>query len=223
MATQVVEAVVITACMSLIVAGILSYILYRYKKGRRIKKDEVESSFRREHVPRIEFRQHGGRLRGIIVDEEGLDVLYLRKVEPGCFSKVWNNPMMEEMKRMDSREDKPSVSEHVQEIPMLQEQRNRYESKAKIQLPGMRSAPPPPPPRPPSLPPLPSLPKRGSTKTSAAPAPPPPPLGPPKMKLAPPAPPPPPPLPQKGSVKTAPTPTPGRHVNESNQSEYYNI
>lgn len=204
-----------------------------------MKRRERELSFSRDDlrsVPR--FRQEGGRVRGIIVDEEGLDVLYLRKVEAGCFSKVWRNPMMDETKRMDSlsREEKPSVTELIQEIPMLQEQRNWYESEAKKLVPGMRSVPSPPPtpfhvaesipvdqtpppplppPGPPSLPPLPSLPRRGSVRT--APLPPP---GPPKSKPAPP--PPPPPLPQKGSVKTAPAP-PGRDVNESNLILQYSI
>lgn len=201
MATQnrtVVQAIAITATISLIIAGILFYFFYRFKIARRIKKGELESSFRREAVPRIEFRQHGGALKGLIVDEEGLDVLYLRKFEgghlSGCFSKVWYNPMVEEVKRMNGRGEKPSISEPIQEIPLLQEPRNRYESELKKPLPGTElappppppSPPPPPPPRPPPPPPLPSLPQKGNLKPAP---PPPPPPGPPKLKPAPPPPP----------------------------------
>ncbi|KAL3528271.1 hypothetical protein ACH5RR_007593 [Cinchona calisaya] len=128
----VATAVAATAGSTLILAGILFYLLYRLTMARQIEiiRKNQNSSFRRdETTPQVlavtltheEFMQNGGTLRGIIVDENGRDVLYLRKAEGGrftsCFSKVWFNPILdEEEKEMDDRGRKPSS---VQEIPLL--------------------------------------------------------------------------------------------------------
>ena len=84
-------------------------------------------------VSHQEFRELGGTLKGLIVDENGLDVLYLRKLEQrhlmSCFSKVWVNPISmeeeeeedEEEKRIYTRGDKLKNSERIQEIPLLHE------------------------------------------------------------------------------------------------------
>lgn len=189
----VVQAVAITAAISVIAAGIVFYVILRLrmKKGQKL-----ESSFRREAAPRAEFRPHGAALKGLIVDEDGLDVLYLRKLEDGhlsgCFNKVWFNPMMEEVKRMNCREEKPSVSvsEPLQEVPLLQHPINRYEFEAN--KPSPPSPPPTPLQAPPPLPPPPPPP----------PAPPPPPL---PTKPAPPPPPPP-------KLRPAPPPQPGKRL-----------
>ncbi|XP_075503405.1 formin-like protein 8 [Primulina tabacum] len=135
MATKtVVQAVVITAAISLILAGILAYVVYRFMITRRTEKNKMGSSFRREAtigLPSIEFRQHGRALKGVILDEEGLDVLYLRRLEEGhftgCFSKVWCNPLDEEFKRLESRGDKANTCEPIQEVPLLQETRSGYD------------------------------------------------------------------------------------------------
>ncbi|XP_042017107.1 formin-like protein 8 [Salvia splendens] len=170
----IVEVVAITATISVILAGIVFYLIYRLRLARGADGGKRASSFRREFPPPVDLRQRGAALKGVIVDEEGMDVLYLRKLESGCFSKVWYNPMMEEeeVKRMNSRGEKP---EPIQQLPLLQH--------PKIQPP----SPPPTPPRPPPPPPPPPLPPR--------PAPPPPPRPPPKSRPAPPPPhrPPPPP------------------------------
>ncbi|KAA8540879.1 hypothetical protein F0562_024983 [Nyssa sinensis] len=141
-----------------------------------------------------EFGHKGGNLRGLIVDENGLDVLYLRKLEGGqlrsCFSKVWFNPMEEEEeKKIDSRGDKPITNEKIQEIPLLLEPSDTVDlAPAKVaELPPPQPPPPPPPPPPlgsvkqtPQLPPPPPLPPLPIKKTLMAPPPPPsPPLPPP--------------------------------------------
>ncbi|KAL1541552.1 formin-like protein 8 [Salvia divinorum] len=178
-----VEVVAITATISVIVAGIVFYLIYRLRLARGANGGKLASSFRREFpeaAPHVDFRQRA--LKRVIVDEEGMDVLYLRKLESGCFSKVWYNPMMEEeeVKRMNSRGEKP---EPIQQLPLLQH--------PKIQPP----SPPPTPPRPPPPPPLPSR-----------PAPPPPPRPPPKSKPAPPPPPQRPPPPPKSRPPPPPQP-----------------
>ncbi|XP_073145591.1 formin-like protein 8 [Henckelia pumila] len=228
MATKtVVQAVVITATISLILAGILAYFVYRFMKTRRTEKNKMGcSSFRREAttaVPCIEFRQHGRALKGVIVDEEGLDVLYLRRFEEGhfsgCFSKVWCNPLDEELERMESRGDKANnTCEPIQEVPLLQETRSGYNftvtSTIRVSSNGLpvtsdldapgpvskyesitQSPLPPPPARMGPIPPPPT--------ESHAPLPPPPPPPPPPPQLAPPAPP---LLPKKRYLKPPPVP-----------------
>ncbi|GFP97687.1 formin-like protein 8 [Phtheirospermum japonicum] len=181
MATQIVQVVAITATSSLIIAGMLFYLLYRFTLSRRIKRDKLNSSFRREPetgVPRVEFQQHStGAIKGLIVDEEGLDMLYVRKFEggqqfSGCFSKVWYNPLDEEVKRMnDSREEKPNnmSNQPTQEIPLLQEPiRNEYEVEIKKPLSVKQNPLPPPPP--------PSVSEKGDLETTPKVKPAPPPL-----------------------------------------------
>ncbi|KAG6401706.1 hypothetical protein SASPL_138570 [Salvia splendens] len=92
----IVEVVAITATISVILAGIVFYLIYRLRLARGADGGKRASSFRREFPPPVDLRQRGAALKGVIVDEEGMDVLYLRKLESGCFSKVWYNPMMEE-------------------------------------------------------------------------------------------------------------------------------
>ncbi|KAK4437138.1 Formin-like protein 4 [Sesamum alatum] len=202
MATQrktVVQAIAISVAISLIVAGILFYFFYRFMMARRLRA-RLDSSFRREAetaVPRLELKQHGRAIKGVIIDEEGFDVLYVRKIEGGCFSKVWYNPMDEEVKRMDSRGEKPSMSEPIQEIPLLQEPSDEYVPVAKKPLPFTRNPSPksiaPPVEMRGSGPPLPppTLHQLENSMSRTSPPPPPPP------------PPPPRPVPQTGSVKAA--------------------
>lgn len=196
----IVEAIAITATISLILALILCYIFYRFLMIRRLKKAELDSSFRREEasaVPRIEFRQHGRALKGLIVNEEGLDhVLYLRKLEnqnfSGCFSKVWCNPKDEEqVKRINGRDQNP---EPIQEVPLLLEPINGYDEPHHLKKPLSLSAAPP---SPPSPPPTPLYQPDSSLVTRTPPHPPPRPQSPP--------PPPPPPLPllRRGIAKPA--------------------
>ncbi|KAL7098658.1 hypothetical protein ACP275_09G031900 [Erythranthe tilingii] len=217
----IVQAIAITATISLIIAAIVFYILYRFITVRRLKRANLASSFRREEAAeaavhhRLEFRQNGGgAIRGIIVDEQGLDVVYLRRVESRnisrCFSKVWYNNNMdddyddEEVKRVDNGGEKNRISEPIQEIPLLLEQRNvlyddEYQVKKSLPRPesaappplGLRRVPPSPPPTPLHQPP------EISPVNQTPPQPPPPPPPPPRPI---------PTLPQKGNIKPAPPP-----------------
>lgn len=135
----VLKAVIAAVVTTLIIAGILFYFFYRYYIARQRKRNKLNSSFGREvsgSVPHQEFQQSGA-LKGLIVDENGLDVIYLRKFEGrqlgSCFSKVWVNYIdEEEEKRIDSRQEKPVSRDHIQEIPLLQNASNvdGYEKEA---------------------------------------------------------------------------------------------
>lgn len=178
----VVQAMAITAVICMIVAVIVFFIIYRLR-ARKGGKQDRESSFRRElpsAAPRVEFRHRGVAVKGLIVEDEGLDVLYLRKVEggrlsPGCFSKVWYNPMMEDVKRMDCRSEKPSVFEPIQRLPLLREPRKQQEPETKKAAFAEWRSPPSPPPTPfhqapPPPPPPPPLPKRPTPPPPPQPA-----------------------------------------------------
>ncbi|CAL5374784.1 unnamed protein product [Camellia sinensis] len=203
---RIVKAVVATAASTLLVAGIIFLIIYKLAMARHRQRNKLNSSFRREEMvaSHQEYRQQRGTLKGLIVDENGLDVLYLRKVERGqltsCFSRVWINPMEEEEeeeeeKRIDARCDKSKNSEGIQEIPLLREPWNTAalaEVPKPVLLPRWPLLPQPPQPPPP--------PPTGPRKHSPPPPPPPPP--PPLKKV--PTPPPMPPI----SAKRNPAPPP---------------
>nr|XP_027122386.1 formin-like protein 8 [Coffea arabica] len=149
----VATAVAATAASTLLVAGILFYFVYRFTVARQRERDKQHnSSFRREMTPSVavtheEFMQNGGILRGLIVDENGRDVLYLRKAQGGrftsCFSKVWFNPINEEEeKEMDGRELKPSsnsIGSPVPEIPRASSHHHNYHHDA-FDIPGDHQA-----------------------------------------------------------------------------------
>ncbi|XP_052181053.1 formin-like protein 4 [Diospyros lotus] len=237
----VVKAVVATAVSTLVIAGLLFFLFYKLAMARKRRwGDKFESSFRLDQTVSThqEFRQQGGTLKGIIVDEDGLDVLYVRKLEAGqlmnCFSKVWINPMEEEEKRMDARGDKPENSETIPEIPLVQERCYTADlaevtkpatltPSAMISQTETRWPPPPQPPHPP-----PSPPPLGPNKQTPPPLPPPPPPPLPIKKIPPPPPPPPisakrnpgppPPPPGRGSLTSSLRPPPAPRVKTRSNS-----
>ncbi|GFZ07775.1 formin homologue 4 [Actinidia rufa] len=154
---KVVEAVVATAASTLVVAGIL--FLYKLAMARQRWREKFNSS--------------------IIVDENGLDVLYLRNLEQGqllsCFSKIWINPMEEEEeKKVDTRGEKPPNNlDPIQKIPLL------YKSRNTADLPELVKPVPPQPPQPPvglskqSPPQPPATPPPSAKRNPAQPPPPP--------------------------------------------------
>lgn len=120
---KVVKAVVATAAATLVIAGIFFFFFRKFR--RCCKRDEHESSFRREAVVnqgnQDKFKKCGKRVKGWIYEENGRDVLYMRKLEDGqlktTFPKVMFNPSFEqeeEEKRIDntverSRKSKPQA------------------------------------------------------------------------------------------------------------------
>ncbi|CAK9138676.1 unnamed protein product [Ilex paraguariensis] len=218
------KAIAATSAGTVFVAAIFFYFFYRFAMARQRQRNEFRSSFRREEevVTQPPFRQQGSTLRRVVVDENVLDVLYLRKLEDrqlrSCFSKIWFNPMEEEEEeeRVDGRGDKPEKWGPIHEIPLLHDQSYTvdFETQAKT-IPPLKAPPPtaaelqqpglPPPGTQPALrqPPL-VVPHTEKTPVRPPPPPPPPPpqLATPIKQIPPPSPPPPPPPPPP------PTPTP---------------
>ncbi|KAM2978380.1 hypothetical protein FF2_015201 [Malus domestica] len=179
--TILAETIAATAVATLVIAGILFFV-YRLLAARRNTKGKENGSFRREDVAmnREEFRQCGGNVKGLIVDENGVDVIYLKKLEAGQahtnFPKIMFNPSFEDdddeeqEKKVDS---KPSdLINHDQLVkkpfslhpprPLLRKISPKVLEKHALEsLPpptpqpaNGKSAPPlPPPPRPPPPPP----------------------------------------------------------------------
>ncbi|KAI3429977.1 RING-type domain-containing protein [Psidium guajava] len=98
---SIVKAVIGTAFGALVVAAIFFWAFWKFIAARRVKGGTTNTSFRHEDVETDKmFGKLGKNVRGLIVDEGGVDVLYLRKLEEGrhmsCFSKTVFNPSYEE-------------------------------------------------------------------------------------------------------------------------------
>ncbi|KAL8230644.1 hypothetical protein R6Q57_000422 [Mikania cordata] len=149
MAHSTIEVVVLTALTTLILCGICFYFVYRYVVA---KKSRVDSSLKigREDtiVNTREQRQRGGSLKGVLVEENGLEVLYLRKLEDGQLRTCAWNSMEEQEKRADNKNHEPpapapppAVEVTLKTLPPLPPP-----MPPSLQMPSPPTPPPPPPP-----------------------------------------------------------------------------
>ncbi|KAI3785742.1 hypothetical protein L1987_44867 [Smallanthus sonchifolius] len=123
-----------------------------------------------------ELSQRGGTLKGVLVEENGLEVVYLRKLEDGQLRTcVWNS-MEEQEKRVDSRIYEPPPPQAL-EVTLKTPSPSPPSLPPRFQKP---SPPIPPPPSPPSPPPPPPM--RPSLQMPSPPAPPMPPPPPHSLK-----------------------------------------
>ncbi|KAK9278891.1 hypothetical protein L1049_028472 [Liquidambar formosana] len=110
---QIVTTIIPAAAAStLVVAGIFFFFFQRCATARLRRRSKNDSSFRREKdvVVNEESKEIDGTIKGLTVEDEGLDVLYWRKLEAGQlrtgFPKVSTDPNGEE-KRVDPTRDRP--------------------------------------------------------------------------------------------------------------------
>nr|GMD48871.1 formin-like protein 4 [Ipomoea batatas] len=115
---------VIIAAVSSSAAIVVSAAISRRERGSGIAAtnpyDDPYPNGSRDVGDRDEFSRFGGKVKGVIVDEEGLDVLYRRKLESGdakeSFKRqVFNNGEKVEEKRMIRRGSRMPIHE----IPLL--------------------------------------------------------------------------------------------------------
>ncbi|KAM1026047.1 hypothetical protein ACFX13_039739 [Malus domestica] len=87
--TVLTETIAAAAVATLAIAGILLF-LYRFLVARRCTKGKENGSLRRKEVEmnREEFRQCGGNVKGLIVSENGVVVINLRKLEAGQIDAI---------------------------------------------------------------------------------------------------------------------------------------
>ncbi|KVI06381.1 Actin-binding FH2, partial [Cynara cardunculus var. scolymus] len=104
MGNSTVEAVALTAATTVILYGICFYFFYRYVMAKKTRIDHLSLKVGREDTI-MDGRERGGALKGVLIEENGLEVLYFRDVEGGRLRTcVWNS-LEEEEKRVDSRFD----------------------------------------------------------------------------------------------------------------------
>ncbi|XP_077230950.1 formin-like protein 8 [Tasmannia lanceolata] len=216
---NVIKAVAATAATTIVLSALFFFFLQKYLTSRRPK--PTENTVRTSHqddssATSIGFNRFDGALKGVIVDENGLDVLYWRKLEDGNRKSGVYKEILDRTNGIPH-----SKSNRVQEMPLLYlKSSNSSSHHVSPELPdpdhiiSIREVPSPPPPPPPT----PSPPPVATKAIPAAPPPPPPPAGV-KKNPAPPPPPigvkknsaPPPPPPPIGVKKNpAPPPPPPR-------------
>ncbi|KAL2349351.1 hypothetical protein Fmac_003351 [Flemingia macrophylla] len=228
--SKVAKAVAATAAGTLVVSGMMFFLFQRCFRARRRKTvSNTGSAVERRVVPQINvFERMEGHVKGLIVDEDGLDVVYWRKLEDKNSRdkefqrEVLHSPKDKEEYNIEG--DQGKGSESIQEISLLRERSstshmNIFSPKESYTI--MRIPPPAPPPTVPSSfggsptksfsPPFtPSSPKPLSTSFSSIPkiTNPSPPQATPERNNQVPTPPPPPPPPIPGGKRSTPAPPP---------------
>ncbi|CAN1852681.1 Formin-like protein 8 [Linum perenne] len=218
---RIVKAVAATAATTFVLAMLLFFFVSRYVIARRRKKDGGGSRVNGgggaaaggSGGPRQQFVRSGGNVKGLIVDENGLDVVYWKKLEGqskknGYQKKIFQSPIEQSVEDEDeestSRNEIPLLrgksstsqfsippqnasSVHGGEISLAAAAERPKPIQQQFSPPPARSAPAPPPPPPPPARKFPAPPPPPPPRNPSAPPPPPPPRNPS-------APPPPPPL-----------------------------
>ncbi|KAK9107934.1 hypothetical protein Syun_023945 [Stephania yunnanensis] len=197
------KAVAATAASTIVIAALLFFFFRRYAISRRNKTDQeptistTTTAAAAAHSE--ETKRFDGALKGLIVDENGLDVIYWRKLESGRLKASFKREVFSRsngdgdggIQRGGSRRERRERSGPIQELPLLQiKDPNRisgssrpifdteFNSAAAVAVAARPSNPPPIPPPPPPMP---------AVKKAPAPPPPPPPM--PGKKIAVPPPP----------------------------------
>ncbi|KAL5552975.1 hypothetical protein UlMin_040376 [Ulmus minor] len=130
---KITKAVVATAASTLVVTILAFLLIQRWKRRRKRVGDDNGLQGGRDRPaagpPRSEFARYDGDIKGFIVDENGLDVLYWRKLERKSSSKksfrkeVLRNSKIEEGNGDDDKRgrtrNQSRRKEPIQEIPLL--------------------------------------------------------------------------------------------------------
>lgn len=121
-----------TAASTVVVSALLFFLLLRY--SRRKREENVAAAAAAGGRPNAvapqnnSFTRYGGNVKGLIVDENGLDVLYWKNLQEGenrtSFKKQYYKSLREEQKeeekRIVSERDRERRSKPpVQEVPLL--------------------------------------------------------------------------------------------------------
>ncbi|KAA8533074.1 hypothetical protein F0562_033393 [Nyssa sinensis] len=178
----VAKAVVVTAASTLVISGLFFFLLQSYVCRRRMKNGA--NSHGGDRVVRDEFRRFNGNIKGVIVNDDGLDVIYCRKLEGENLKNNFNKDILHDSKDDEEEEKEKGDKSSTTHDPIWTEVEdgNQIILKAveqqdsSIQATG-RSPPPTPPPPPPipakksKAPPSPPPPKADSLASSSKPPP----------------------------------------------------
>lgn len=121
-------AVAATAGAMLFIGGVFFYFFKKLAHARCCRRHKVAASFDREsRVNHDDIKKIGGNVKGLIVEENGVDILYMMDIEGRQliteFSNTRFNPSFEddEEKRIDVMVQRKSKIFKHQEIPMVYE------------------------------------------------------------------------------------------------------
>ncbi|KAF5449780.1 hypothetical protein F2P56_030192 [Juglans regia] len=232
---KIVTAVAATAASTLVLSGLLFFLINRCAATRRRR--ENRSTALNQGPPALpgnEFTRFDGGFKGFVVDENGLDVVYLRKLDGENSANSLHKEVLHNLENEGGTEVKEDPrrkkSEPIQEVPLLRGKSSTSHVKVVPEVddpnptstpagmaiiqdvkkpepsiqPSTRPPPPPPPPTPPRGPPPLSSSLAIASMKGPAPPPPPPPPIPVKKNPTPPQPPP----PKAGSLKSSLKPPP---------------
>nr|KYP65927.1 Formin-like protein 8 [Cajanus cajan] len=120
---KVAKAVAATAAGTVVLSGMIFLLVQRCFRARRRKKvTNTASAAERRVVPQVHvFERMEGHVKGLIVDEDGLDVVYWRKLEgKNTTDKDFQRGVLHSPKDKEEY-DHGKRSESIQEISLLRE------------------------------------------------------------------------------------------------------
>ncbi|XP_022942142.1 formin-like protein 4 [Cucurbita moschata] len=145
----IVTAVAITAVGMALISTVFFFLIQRYLIRRKRKTEEVNSGpgqgpVSQPAVARSEFARVDGNLKGFIVDEDGLDVIYWKRLERRKSKNSFDRGDGEG----NVQANRSKKSEPVQEIPLLRGKSSSSHVKISPEDEEPRRVTPPPPPPP---------------------------------------------------------------------------
>ncbi|XP_075496910.1 formin-like protein 4 [Primulina tabacum] len=123
------KAIGVTAASTLVLSGLLFFLLLRHSKRKRERDINPTTTTTNPttnamvlSVPRADdFSRFNGNLKGLIVDENGLDVLYWRNLEEGDKRTSFKNQQYRNLKDEHNGEEKRFANERVRKEEPLHE------------------------------------------------------------------------------------------------------
>ncbi|XP_057774725.1 formin-like protein 8 [Salvia miltiorrhiza] len=138
------RAIGVTAASTVVLSGLLLFLLLRYNSRRKREESPPSAAAaggangRSNGVaPQSSFTRYGGNVKGLIVDENGLDVLYWRNLQEGENQSGYKKQNFKSLREEQQEEEKRIVSERererkskppVQEVPLLRGQSSTSQS-----------------------------------------------------------------------------------------------
>ncbi|KAL1550927.1 formin-like protein 4 [Salvia divinorum] len=127
------RAIGVTAASTVVLSALLLFLFVRYNSRRRRREEDPPAAAAavagNDAAARGSFRRYGGNVKGLIVDENGLDVLYWRNMQEGESNQAgYRKQNFKSLKEEQQEEEKRVVSERererkckppLQELPLL--------------------------------------------------------------------------------------------------------
>ncbi|BAT74621.1 Formin-like protein [Vigna angularis] len=124
---KIAKAVAATAASTVVFCGLIFFLVQRFLRARKRKREVISNTASggdNRVVPQGNvFERIDGNVKGLIVDEDGLDVIYWRKLEgknsdKDLYKEVLSSPRNKEKEDGDD-ENQANKSKSIQEVPLL--------------------------------------------------------------------------------------------------------